>query len=169
MRRGIWWLVFGVVVLGVVAGVAIGGRPETPVDLVISEASSASTTSTRPPVPSSVTSEAPSEATTSTVSSESLRRARVVVANASGQGGVASGAAARLVEAGWESVDPTDATATESMNRAYFADGFEEAARLAVADLELSNVEFAPLPERNVTVDGATGDIVLLIGGVGAP
>ena len=95
----------------------------------------------------------------------SLREtANVVVANAAGQAGLASRAASILTEAGWTSVEPADATITDYVNRAYFADGFEQAARLAVADLGLTGVEFTALPERRLTADGTTGDVVVLVG-----
>ena len=170
MKRGIWGLVLGVVVLGALAGLAIGGRAETPSDLVITSTAPPTTApATTTSAPAVTSTEAP-DPTTTTVSDASLREATiVVVANAAGRAGLANEAATLLQDAGWLSVQAADAIVTDSVNRAYFAEGFEEAARLAVSDLGLVAVEFTLLPERRLTVDGSTGDLVVLIGESLAP
>lgn len=142
---------------------AIGGRPDTPVDLVITGTTRV-TIQPSTVAPAVEVTNGPDESTT-TVSDAALREATiVVVANAAGRAGIATRAATLLRDAGWVSVEPADAVITDYVNRAYYADGFDDAARLAVADLGLDAVEFSLLPERRLTVDGSTGDLVVLIG-----
>lgn len=164
MRRTDSLLFGGVVGLGLLAGLAIGGRQDVPPDLVVDATAAPTTTAADDVVHTTV-----QEATTTSelaiaVSIEQRQETVIVVANAMGRGRVAGKGAALLVEAGWANVSTRDAIVVDGITRLYATPEFVEVARAVAVDLGLAGLEPGLMPERRLTDGDGSADIIVLLG-----
>lgn len=157
-------LALAVVVVGLVIGAVIVGRPvSVPNDIVLDPAV-ATTTSVATTEAPTIT-DPPVEATVATQSSlaPSELDARVVVVNASALGGVATTNAALLTAAGFTEVSVGDAP-VEPLSAVYLRAGFEGSGLLVAEALGLSIDAIQSLPSVPVTASDAEADVLVLIG-----
>jgi hypothetical protein len=171
------WIIPAVVVLGLLAGAAIVGRPAKTSDLrlpldagsttsttvVPTTTAAPATTAAGAPVTSSAllsTTTLP-ETTTTTIDPASVR---VVVGNASARNGLATVTADELGEAGYVDVVATNAVSDSADSFIVYRDGFEAAA-LAVAELlDIPAEQVLPFTDTAVTERDDEGDVLVVVG-----
>ncbi|MEK7422522.1 MAG: LytR C-terminal domain-containing protein [Actinomycetota bacterium] len=206
MRKS-WPFLVVVGAVSAVAGGAIAGRP-TPGDSFVIDRSASigvpitataetttvavsitpdagSTTTTPPPVATTVpaTTQAPSTtaaatttsvasttsaagAPTSTQVSGSLDRSevRLVLANGDGRFNLATANANRLVAAGYVQIDETDVSDRVEATIIYFRPGFDDEATRVAEDLGIPAALTRSLPSTPVTINDELGDIIVVLG-----
>ena len=173
MKRS-WLALLTITVLGLLAGVAIAGRPTTVDSTVIPAATtttgavpttvaattttvSATTTSTRP-----ATTVAAASSTTSTPAVDRTSF-RVVAANGTNTSGLAGRTADRLLTLGYTQVTPSDTLDAAAVTTIYYQPGFAAAAALVAADLQLAPTATAELTAPVSQADG-DGDVIAVLG-----
>jgi hypothetical protein len=167
MRRWNWLILGAVVLLGLVAGVAIGGRQDVPPAVQAWPGALASLTTSTDVTVANPEASSTTVASTSapTVLPEDVRETvAIVVANAMGRGRIAGRGAQLLGAAGWMDVTPSNALRSDGMTRLFAKSGFEAAARQVAIDLGLGAVEPDPMPNNPLTDSKGDSDIVVLLG-----
>jgi hypothetical protein len=166
-----WLLPLTVVLLGLLAGIAIAGRPTTVANTVM-PAQPAATTSVAPTA--GVTTSTLAAATTSTgptttaapdIDRESLR---VVTANGTSTLGLAGRTADQLLELGYTQVVATDTLNEAAVTTIYYRPGFAAAAAQLATDLGLAPTATAALTEPASKADD-DGDLIAVLGDDLAP
>jgi len=193
MRR-VWPFLTAVGLVGLLAGVAIAGRPGSSDPFVVTAEQTNNTTTPLRPAPRSTSTlaSAPSSVPATTVGSTSSVPAtttpalttfattvvpttsvvplrdraefRVVVANGSAAGGLATRTAVALRSLGYDRVTATDARRTEPVTKVYFRDGFEAEARRVAMDVGLPEAAVALLTGSAVSLNDEAGDVVAVLG-----
>ena len=139
-------------VVATVVLVAVGSRPSVNPQAF----AAATTTTTTAPSHNATTS-----TTTTTVPRGSVT---VVVANATGQTGLAAHYTALLAAQGWSMKTATDGSTHESASRVYYAAGQQQAAASIATTLGLQPGAVLPLT-TSVPVSGTSGiDVVVVVG-----
>lgn len=161
MKRS-WLALLCVVVLGLLAGAAVAGRPTTVDDTVITfPPSTTTTTAPTATLPTDSVAETPS---TSTALSFDPGTLQVVVANGTDIAGIASATADALVAAGFSETRAVDSTAAIAVTVVFARRGFEAAALAVAAELGLDATAVLALPNTPVTTDDAAADVIVAIG-----
>ena len=158
-----WILPVGVLTVGVLSGAALAGRPTDSPTVTISgttAAATAPTTTVRIDNSSTTsTSTSSSQVTTTVPGRES---ATVLVVNGTARPGLASRGAAVLRDAGW-TVFTGDAVNDAETSQVFASERYAELAAEAATALGVT-AEPAALTDGSLTVDGATADIVIVLG-----
>ena len=167
MKRS-WLTLAATVLVGLLAGLALAGRPSTVDQTVIPV--TAAPTSTEATVPTtetaaSTTTAAPTTttevATTTTVLDPAT--VRVLAVNGTRRGGVASRTADRLKAAGFPNCTATDSIDPVEVTTVYFRDGFRDAAAAAALALGLDPAGVVPYGQPISAVDDS-GDVIVALG-----
>ena len=173
MKRS-WLALLTITVLGLLAGVAIAGRPTTVDSTVIPAATTAAPTTTSAVATSiATTTTTVSAATTSTRPATTVATTstlpvdrtsfRVVAANGTNTGGLAGRTADRLRALGYTQVTPSDTLDAAAVSTIYYRPGFAAAAALVAADLQLAPTATAELTAPVSQADG-DGDVIAVLG-----
>jgi len=187
MSRKTWIISILVAAIGVLAGVMIAGRPtkadkryfDIPPSVSASTTSifsatsdvvddAASSTSTSDSTISESTTSTPTTAPTPPtdlvpVTTQPRADIRVAVANGANRQGLASKVGKALTDAGWTSLQATNARRSSATSVVYFRAGFEAAAARVVADLGQA-LPVEALPAASVSANDAQSDVVVLLG-----
>jgi len=173
------WLIPAVVVLGLLAGAAIVGRPATiegdvplPLDAGSTTSTTVAPTTTAPPPANTddattitttalLSTTTVTETTTTTIDPATVR---VVVGNASARNGLATVTADELSAVGYVDVVATNAIDDSADSFIVYREGFQPAA-LAIATLLGSPVEqVLPYIDTAVTERDDQGDVMVVVG-----
>ncbi len=178
------WLIPAVVLLGLLAGAAIVGRPtsiEGDVPLPLDAGSTTSTTTaptTVAPTPTTAattpttgdstpdTSAALVNTTTTTppTTAPDPASVRVVVGNGSSRNGLATSTADELTAAGYVDVVATNAISKSADTYIVYRDGFQAAAAAVAELLEIPGERVLPYIDAEVTERDEQGDVIVVVG-----
>lgn len=171
MKRS-WIPLLATVVVGLLAGAAVAGRPssvdQTALPPVTQLATTTAAPTTLPPTTSSSTSTS-STSTTSTLPATTTTAppnpftTRVLSVNGTKRSGIARRTADRLIAAGWVNTTPTDSIDVVEVSAVYYRDGFRAAAEGVAVALGLDPTTVVPLGQPISAVDDQ-GDVVVAIG-----
>jgi hypothetical protein len=123
-----------------------------------------STTGAPATTPSTTTTPPPTSAAAFNVDRSTVR---LVIANANGRTGLASGNAARLAALGYTQIDLGDATQKRLQTTVYYRHGFIEQAGAVAADLGIADVPLLEIPAdlaQPLTNSDDAGDVIVLLG-----
>ncbi len=178
------WLIPAVVLLGLLAGAAIVGRPtsiEGDVPLPLDAGSTTSTTTaptTVAPTPTTPTttpttgdstpdtSAALVNTTTTTppTTAPDPATVRVVVGNGSSRNGLATSTADELTAAGYVDVVATNAISKSADTYIVYRDGFQAAAAAVAELLDIPGERVLPYIDAEVTERDEQGDVIVVVG-----
>jgi len=167
MKRS-WLTLAATVLVGLVAGFALAGRPSK-ADQTVIPASTATPATTTPVEVATTTTPSTTLLTTttqpaSTTTALDPAAVRVLAVNGTRTSGVATRTADRLKAAGFEQSTPTDSIDAIEVTAVYYRDGFEEAAAAVATALDLDPAGVVPYGQTISDVDGS-GDVIVAIGG----
>lgn len=172
MKRS-WLPLIATLVVGLLAGVAIAGRPSSIENLALPPASALGTTTvpgTSAPFPSGSSSTTTTEEATTTTAEPTTTTTpadpattRVLAVNGTKRSGIARRTADRLIKAGWLNTTPTDSIDVVEVSAIYFRDGFRAAAEGVATALGLDPSTVVPLGQPISAVDDQA-DVVVAIG-----
>lgn len=168
MKRS-WLTLAATVFIGLLAGVALAGRPDSADQTVIPATTEATSTTeavvaTTTTAAATTTTEAPTTtepATTTTALNPAA--VRVLAVNGTRRGGIATRTADRLKAAGFTQSAPTDSIDPVEVTAVYYREGFQAAASLVAISLGLDPAGVVPYGQPISAIDDA-GDIVVAIG-----
>jgi hypothetical protein len=131
-----------------------------------------STAATLPPAPEAPTKTTPPPTTSVPPTSAPAfgvdrSTVRLVVANANGRTGLASGNAARLAALGYTQINLGDAAQKRLQTTVYYRHGFLEQAGAVAADLAIADVPLLEMPAdlaQPLTNSDDAGDVIVLLG-----
>ena len=166
MKRS-WVTLAATVLIGLLAGVALAGRPGS-ADQTVIPATTGATSTTEAVVATTTTAATTTEAPTTTepaTTTTALDPAavRVLAVNGTRQGGIATRTADRLKAAGFTQSAPTDSIDPVEVTAVYYREGFQAAASLVAISLGLDPAGVVPYGQPISAIDDA-GDIVVAIG-----
>ena len=166
MKRS-WVTLAATVLIGLLAGVALAGRPGS-ADQTVIPATTEATSTTEAVVATTTTAATTTEAPTTTepaTTTTALDPAavRVLAVNGTRQGGIATRTADRLKAAGFAQSAPTDSIDPVEVTAVYYREGFQAAASLVAISLGLDPAGVVPYGQPISAIDDA-GDIVVAIG-----
>lgn len=176
------WLIPAVVLLGLLAGAAIVGRPTSiegdvplPLDAGTTTSTTVAATTTTAPAPSTtadgdttvttaalVNTTTTVEQTTTTVPDPAT--VRVVVGNGSSRNGLATVTADELVAAGYVDVVATNAISKSADSYIVYREGFQAAAQAVAELLEIPGERVLPYIDAEVTERDDQGDVIVVVG-----
>ena len=160
--------------VGLLAGVAIAGRPSAVGNLALPQATAVGTTTvpgTSAPFPSSSSSTSTTAETTTTTAAPTTTTTtpanpattRVLAVNGTKRSGIARRTADRLIAAGWLNTTPTDSIDIVELSAVYYREGFRAAAEGVATALGLDPSTVVPLGQPISAVDDQA-DVVMAIG-----
>jgi hypothetical protein len=175
------WLIPAVVLLGLLAGAAIVGRPtsiEGDVPLPLDAGSTTSTTTaptTVAPVPSTTTGDGAPDTSAALVNTTTTTppttttapdpaTVRVVVGNGSSRNGLATTTADELTAAGYVDVVATNAVSKSADTYIVYRDGFQAAAQAVAELLDIPGERVLPYIDAEVTERDEQGDVLVVVG-----
>lgn len=172
MKRS-WLPLAATVLVGLLAGVAVAGRPTSVDQTQLPPATQLTTTTAANTIPttspadstSSTTSTTPSTtlpATTTTAPPNPLAT-RVLSVNGTKRSGIARRTADRLIAAGYLNTTPTDSIDVVEVSTVYYREGFRAAAEGVATALGLDPAGVVPLGQPISAVDDQA-DVVVAIG-----
>lgn len=125
-----------------------------------------STTGAQTTLPPTTVATSTTEPTTTSVVDSTLPRdqVRIVLANGDGRFNLAGSNAARLLDAGYVTIDQTDIGARYELTTLYYREGFEDEAAIVAADLLVPDAVIEPLGDEPITADDGLGDIIVVLG-----
>lgn len=166
MKRS-WLTLAATVLIGLLAGVALAGRPTTADQTVIPATTAPAPTSepaTTSTTAASTTTAAPSTTEPSTTTTElDPATVRVLAANGTRRSGVATRTADRLKAVGFTQTSPTDSIDPVEVTTIYYRDGFADAAAAAALALGLDPAEVVPYAQPISSIDDS-GDVIVALG-----
>lgn len=178
------WLIPAVVLLGLLAGAAIVGRPTATSDLRLPlDAGSTTSTTTAPttlaPAPTPTTTTTPTTGDSTPDTSAALvntttttppttapdpATVRVVVGNGSSRNGLATSTADELTAAGYVDVVATNAISKSADTYIVYRDGFQAAAQAVAELLDIPGERVLPYIDAQVTERDEQGDVIVVVG-----
>lgn len=167
MKRS-WLTLAATVLIGLLAGVALAGRPTTADQTVIPATTAPAPTSepatTSTTAASTTTAAAPSTTEPSTTTTAlDPATVRMLAANGTRRSGVATRTADRLKAVGFTQTSATDSIDPVEVSTIYYRDGFADAAAAAALALGLDPAEVVPYAQPISSIDD-TGDVIVALG-----
>ncbi len=174
-----WPYLTAVAVVGVLAGAAIGGKPEAQDPFVLSPEQVPTTTlsasTTAPSFATTTTNGAPQTTTATTVgdatdttgaatAGESAATTRVVIADATGTTTALATAQAALTTAGYTQIATSAVAVVEASTTVYYRSGFAAQADAVAQLLGADQATLVPLLDQVLTPIDDQGDVVVLFG-----
>jgi len=160
------------VLVGLLAGVAVAGRPNSVDQTVLPPATALApttvpSTSVTAPTTDSSTSTVPASTTTvpatTTTAPPNPATTRVLAVNGTQRSGIARRTADRLIGAGFLNPTPTDSIDVVEVTPVYYREGFKAAAEGAAVALGLDPAGVVPLGQPVSAVDDQA-DVVVAVG-----
>jgi hypothetical protein len=169
MKRS-WLTLAATVLVGLLAGLALAGRPDA-ADQTIIPASTGATGTTEAPGDSTPSTTAGTSTTTapsttvpaSTTTVLDPAGVRVLAVNGTRRGGIATRTADTLKAAGFANSTPTDSIDPVEVTAVYFRPGFDAAAAAVATALGLDPAGVVPYGQPVSEVDD-TADVIVAIG-----
>lgn len=170
MKRS-WIPLAATVLVGLLAGVAVAGRPSSVDQTVLPPATALATTTaptTTAPAPTTDPATSTTAATTTVVATTTTAppdpaTTRVLAVNGTKKSGIARRTADRLIGAGYLNTTPTDSIDVVEVTTVYYREGFRAAAEGAATALNLDPAGVVPLGQPVSAVDDQA-DVVVAIG-----
>lgn len=166
MKRS-WVTLAATVLVGLLAGLALAGRPSK-ADQTVIPASTATAETTAPvdvpttTAPTSTTAPTTTRLETTTTQID-IASVRVLAVNGTRTSGVATRTADRLKAAGFAQSTPTDSIDPVEVTAVYYRDGFEQAAAEVATALGLDPAGVVPYGQPVSEADDS-GDVIVAIG-----
>ena len=169
MKRS-WLTLAATVLVGLLAGVALAGRPNG-ADQTVIPASTPATSTTEPAAVASTTTAAASTTTAgpdttpapSTTGAPDPAAVQVLAVNGTRREGIATRTADRLKAAGFTQSAPTDSLDPIEVTAVYYRDGFLPAATSVALALGLDPAGVVPYGQA-ISADDDGGDVIVAIG-----
>lgn len=141
---------------------SLAPEPSTSAATSVATSVATSTSSAPPATPS--TSGVPTTTAAGTTTTATTAKVELLVVNAGATGGAASRATFRLAQLGYAVRDPASTADVQAATHVLFAPGFEELARRAADQLDISDPKIAALADQSFVPDSADTDVVIVLG-----
>lgn len=168
MKRS-WLTLAATVLVGLLAGLALAGRPDAADQTIIPASTGATSTTEVPSATTSTTAGTTTTAAPSTTAPASTTTVldpagvRVLAVNGTRRGGIATRTADTLKAAGFADSTPTDSIDPVEVTAVYFRPGFDAAAEAVATALGLDPAGVVPYGQPVSEVDD-TADVIVAIG-----